>query len=120
MRPAAEIEATLDENGFNRGLSFDREMLPYCGRTLRVKDRVDRLIDDKTGRMLKIPKDCLILEGAVCSGERSAGRWFCPREIHAFWREAWVSRVEESEHAPGSDHPPSSVAERSMPRVREP
>ena len=90
VRPAAEIEATLDENGFNRGLSFDREMLPYCGRTLRVKDRVDRLIDDKTGRMLKIPKDCLILEGAVCSGERSAGRWFCPREIHAFWREAWV------------------------------
>ena len=119
VRPAAEIEATLDENGFNRGLSFDREMLPYCGRTLRVKDRVDRLIDDKTGRMLKIPKDCLILEGAVCSGERSAGRWFCPREIHAFWREAWVSPVEESEHAPGSDHPPSSVAERSMPRVRE-
>ena len=32
--------------------------------------------------MLKIPKDCIILEGAVCSGERSTGRWFCPREIY--------------------------------------
>jgi hypothetical protein len=96
VRSPEEIAATLDETGHNRRLSFDREMLPYCGRTLRVKDRVDRIIDDKTGRMLKIPKDCLILEGSVCSGERSAGRWFCPREIYPFWREAWVRRVEES------------------------
>jgi len=70
-------------------------MLPYCGRTLRVKDTVERIIDDKTGRLLKLPKDCLILEGAVCSGDRTAGCWFCPREIYSFWREAWVERVEE-------------------------
>ena len=120
VRPPAEIATTLDERGFNRGLSFDREMLPYCGHTFRVKDRVDRIVDDKTGRMLKIPKDCLILDGAVCSGERSAGRWFCPREIYPFWREAWLQRVGGAEPAPGSDQPPSSVAERSMPRVREP
>jgi hypothetical protein len=116
VRPPAEIEAALDECGFNRGLSFDREMLPYCGHTFRVKDRVDRIIDDKTGRMLKIPKDCLILDGAVCSGERSAGRWFCPREIYPFWREAWVQRVEEDEGAPES----SAAAERPVPGVREP
>jgi hypothetical protein len=94
VRRPAEIAATLDETGHNRGLSFDREMLPYCGRTLRVKQRVERIIEDKTGRMLKLPKDCLILEGAVCSGERTAGCWFCPREIYPFWREAWVERVE--------------------------
>jgi hypothetical protein len=99
VRPPAEIAATLDERGFNRGLSFDREMLPYCGRTFRVKDRVERIIDDKTGRMLKIPKDCLILDGAVCPGERSTGRWFCPREIYPYWREAWVRRVEEPDGA---------------------
>jgi hypothetical protein len=34
VRSPAEIAATLDENGLNRGLSFDREMLPYCGRTV--------------------------------------------------------------------------------------
>ena len=108
VRSPAEIEATLDDQGLNRGLSFDREMLPYCGRTLRVKDRVERLINETTGRMLKIPKDCIILEGAVCSGECSTGRWFCPREIYPFWREAWLRRVEDSErgtkraeHAPG-------------------
>jgi hypothetical protein len=97
VRPPDEIESTLDEKGSNRGLSFDREMLPYCGRTVRVKDTVDRIIDEKTGRMLKIPKDSIILEGAVCSGERTPGAWFCPREIYPFWREAWVRPVEGSD-----------------------
>jgi hypothetical protein len=93
VRPPTEIAATLDENGLNQGLSFDREMIPYCGRTFRVKDRVQRIIDDKTGRMLKIPKDCIILDGVVCSGECSVGRLFCPREIYAYWREAWLYRA---------------------------
>ena len=33
--------------------------------------------------------------GPVCSGECSTGRWFCPRAIYPFWREAWLDRVEE-------------------------
>jgi hypothetical protein len=99
VRDPKEIEDTLDEKGFNRGLSFDREMLPYCGRTVRVKETVDRIIDEKTGRMLKIPKDSLVLEGAVCSGERTPGCWFCPREIYPFWREAWVRPVEGSDRS---------------------
>ena len=94
--PQARSRPRLTKDGQNRGLSFDREMLPYCGRTFRVKDRVRRIIDDKTGRMLNIPKDCLILDGVVCSGERSAGRWFCPRQIYPYWREAWLRRVEQS------------------------
>ena len=96
VRSPAEIATTLDERGLNLGLSFDREMLPYCGRKFRIKDRVRRIVDDKTGRMLKIPKDCLILEGAVCSGERTPGNWFCPRQIYPFWREAWLRRIEEA------------------------
>jgi hypothetical protein len=59
VRSPAEIAATLDDGGFNRGLSFNREMLPFCGRTFRVKERVQQIVDDKTGRMLKIPKDSL-------------------------------------------------------------
>lgn len=95
VRPPEEIARTLDADGLTRGLSFDREMLPHCGRTLRVQDRVQRLIDDRTGRMLEISGDCLILEGVVCTGERSIGRWFCPREIYPYWREAWLERVDE-------------------------
>ncbi len=97
VRDRDQIEATLDEEGFNRKLSFDREELPYCGRTMRVKDRVERIIDEKTGRMLKIRKDCLILQGAVCRGESTPGHWFCPRQIHAYWRESWVEPVERAE-----------------------
>jgi hypothetical protein len=103
VRSPSEIEATLDDQGLNRGLSFDREMLPYCGRKFRVKDKVQRIIDDRTGRMLKIPKDCLVLDGAVCSGARSAGRWFCPRQIYPFWREAWLSRVDDSQDTESED-----------------
>jgi hypothetical protein len=103
VRSPDEIEATLDEKGMNRGLSFDREMLPYCGRTVRVVDTVDRIIDDKTGRILKIPKDSLILEGAVCSGQRTPGCSFCPREIYPFWREAWVRPVRGSDRSEPAD-----------------
>ena len=94
VRSAEEIAPTLDENGFNRRLSFDREMLPYCGRTFRVKDRVERIIDERTGRMLRIPGDCLTLDDVVCSGHCSVGRWFCPREVYPYWREAWLRPVE--------------------------
>jgi hypothetical protein len=97
VRSPTEIAGTLDEKGLNRGLSFDREMLPFCGRTLRVRDKVRRIVDDKTGRMLNIPKDCVILEGAVCSGERSPGTWFCPRQIYPYWRESWLRRVEKAD-----------------------
>ena len=98
VRSPEEIARTLDGDGLNRGLSFDREMLPFCGRTCVVKDRVSRIIDDRTGRMLQISADAIILEGAVCSGERSVGRWFCPREIYPFWREAWLVRARTSRH----------------------
>jgi hypothetical protein len=105
VREPEEIARTLDADGLLRGLSFDREMLPYCGGTYRVQDRVQRLIDDRTGRMIEIPSDCLILRGVVCSGERSYGRWFCPREIYPYWREAWLRPVDESAETAGSEPP---------------
>jgi hypothetical protein len=108
VRSRTDIAPTLDANGRNRGLSFDREMLPYCGGTFSVKDSVQRIIDERTGRMIHISRDCFILEGVVCSGERSIGRWFCPRQIYPYWREAWLRRIDEprqrSERPLGSEH----------------
>jgi hypothetical protein len=96
VKSREEIVATLGPDGKNRGLFFDLEMLPYCGGTYRVKKRVTRFIDDRSGgRMIELKSDCVTLEGVVCSGERSEVRWFCPREIQSFWREAWLRRVEE-------------------------
>ncbi len=100
VRSPEEIQRTLDDKGHNHGLSFDREMLRYCGQTLRVKARVSRIIDETSGRLIHIRRDAIMLEGSVCSGECSMGRWFCPREIFPYWREAWLERVEEPGHVP--------------------
>ena len=94
VRSPEEIAQTLNKQGRNRGLWFDAEMLPYCEGTFRVKDRVRRIINESTGEMLELKRDCVILEGVVCSGDRSIGRWFCPRAIYPYWREAWLRRVD--------------------------
>ena len=33
IRSKEEIEPTLDAEGRNKGLWFDREMVPFCGKT---------------------------------------------------------------------------------------
>jgi len=93
VRTPEEIRKTLSPKGKNRGLWFDREMLPFCGKTYRVRRRVTRIVDERTGRMITMKSDCITLDGVACSGERSLGRWFCPRAIFPFWRESWLRRV---------------------------
>lgn len=91
VKSRREILATLDAGHKNRGLTFDREMVRFCGQTFRVLRRVDRLIHDRNGRMLKISNDCIILEGVTCSGEYNK---FCPRNVYPYWREIWLKRAE--------------------------
>jgi hypothetical protein len=85
-----QILATLDENLHNRGMGFDEEMSRFCGQTAIVQARVERCIDDKTGRLLTMKNPCIILESIVCGGVYSAN---CPREFVPFWREVWLERV---------------------------
>jgi hypothetical protein len=94
VKSRRQIEATLNDKGKNRGLWFDREMLAYCGQVLRVRRRINRFIDERTGEMVELHSDCVTLDDAVCSGENSLGRWFCPRAIFAYWREGWLERVD--------------------------
>jgi hypothetical protein len=89
-----EIAETLDINNKNRGLQFDIEMVPYCGGTYRVLRRVEKIIDERSGRMLTLPNDCIILEGVVCKACFSDKRLFCPRSIYSYWREIWLKRVD--------------------------
>ncbi|MDP9130181.1 MAG: hypothetical protein M3N35_07315 [Candidatus Binatota bacterium] len=91
-----EILATLDENRSNRGLTFDAELVPYCGKIYRVQTRVHRFIDEQTGRMKKLKTPAVILDGVVCKSRFSGQRMFCPREIYLWWREIWLERVEEA------------------------
>lgn len=92
VRSREEIEATLDDKHAVRGLRFSGEMLPYCGKRARVLARVDRIIDEKTGRMLKL-RDCVILEDVWCQGTFRA---LCRRKIYTYWRECWLKRVTET------------------------
>lgn len=93
VKSRKEIIATLDTRSKNRGLWYDVEMWRFSGGTYRVHSRVERIINEKTGRMINIPGPCVILEGVVCSGERSRNRLFCPRSIYPYWREIWLRRV---------------------------
>ena len=92
-----EILRTLDTNNKNRGLWFDVEMVPYCGKTARVLKKVTKIINEKTGKMMNLPNDCLILDGVYCRGEYSRERLFCPRSIYSYWREIWVRRVDHAQ-----------------------
>lgn len=96
VRSLEEIAATLTPDGRSSGMWFDREMVPYCGGTYRVRQRITRFIDEfrHPGKMVHLVKNpAVTLEGVVCTGNLSARRWFCPREITLYWRECWLRRV---------------------------
>jgi hypothetical protein len=95
VRSEEEIKATLNRNWKNRGLVFEQEMLRYCGKTYRVLGRVNHLIDEKSGRMIRLANDCVILDGCHCAGLDNTARLFCPRSPYFYWREAWLRRVED-------------------------
>ena len=61
-----QILETLDSRAYNRGLSFDAELVPYCGKVFRIRTRVERFIDEKTGKMMKMKTPAVILDGAYC------------------------------------------------------
>jgi hypothetical protein len=94
VRSRDEIMGTLGATRKYRGLWFDIEMEPHCGKTYKVLARVERLINERTGRMTRIGGDCIVLEGVACSGCLSKDRLFCPRALYPFWREIWLRRVQ--------------------------
>jgi hypothetical protein len=102
IKSREEIVATLDQTNRNRGLSFDGEMSNYCGRTARVRARVNRLIDESTGEMIDINSDCIILEGVVCAADYHR---FCSRAIYPYWREIWLEKIDRAPHQNGSTPP---------------
>jgi hypothetical protein len=107
VKSKEEIAATLNPQGRSKGLWFDREMMPYCGGTYRVRRRVSHFINDQDGKMIELKSDCVTLEGVVCSGDLSLRRWFCGRAIFPYWRESWLRRV-DTPAAPSAAARPSA------------
>ena len=88
-----EILATLNVDARNRGLYFDPEAVPFCGKTYPVLRRVEKIVDEKTGKLVKLKGDAIILDGAVCEARYAKCRRFCPRGIYPYWREIWLERA---------------------------
>ncbi len=86
--PRGEIAATLDARNRNRGLWFDEDMIKHCGHSYSVLKRVERIIDDASGRMLEMKTPCILLAGADASGEFLR---LCAQHEYPFWRELWLS-----------------------------
>jgi hypothetical protein len=96
VKPYREILSTLNMRRKNRGLLFDKEMVPYCGGEYRVQRRVSKIINEKTGKMEEMKTPSIVLDSVVCQSRYSECRLFCPRSIYPFWREIWLERLPES------------------------
>jgi hypothetical protein len=88
-----EILQTLDANLRNRGLRYNAEMTPVCGGRFRVAQRVDRIIEEKSGRMISMKKPCITLEGVYCQALYTDYSLLCPRRVTPWFREAWLKRA---------------------------
>lgn len=96
VKSIEQISATLNADNNNRGLSFDPEMLKYCGRTAKVLRRVDRIVDESSGRMLEMKTPCIVLADVICTADYHRS---CPRGVYSYWREIWLERVPAPEWA---------------------
>jgi hypothetical protein len=96
VRSKYDIMCTLNRSLKNRGLFFGVPMVRFCGNTYRVLRRVERIIDEKNGKMLNMRGSCLVLDGVACNGCLTIYRMFCPRSVYPFWREIWLERVEHA------------------------
>ena len=94
-----EILETLTHDGKNRGMYFDAELVPFCGRIFRVKAMVENFIDEEVGVMRHMKTPAAILENVYCQSLYTGKRTFCTRAYCSWWREAWLERVTDEEAA---------------------
>ena len=93
VKSQQEILATITKGGTNRGLLFDKEMVPFCGKVFRVKTRVTTFVHEKTGRLTGLKTPAVILENVWCQSRYSNNKMYCPRSLYIWWREVWLERV---------------------------
>lgn len=90
VRSFDEIVTTLDKHGKNKGLTFEPDMKIFCGKQFKVRNRLDKMILERSGKMIDV-KNSVILEGVTCECYFAFGG--CPRKEFQYWREIWLKRV---------------------------
>lgn len=91
VRPWAEIQSTLDENKRCKGLTFMPDMESFCGKSFRVRKRVQAIFDERAWRMLKI-KSTFLLDDCICEGRGMYDKEGCDRCCYYFWKEDWLRK----------------------------
>ena len=102
VRSHEEIKRTISTGNKNRGMWFDHEMVKFSGRTYRVARRVDKIIDEVSGKMLTMKEPCVVLDKVWCTAEYTDSRLLCRRAVTTYWRENWLERSDGSQAQPTS------------------
>jgi hypothetical protein len=92
VRTKEEILSTLDADGRLDELPFMPEMLPYCGRKMRVGKRAHKTCDPAVGIVARKMENTVHLENIRCNGSAHDG---CEAACLIFWKEAWLKRVDD-------------------------
>lgn len=87
VKSLEEMRDTLDTKGRNRGLTCDIEVGKFCGKTYKVRHRLDRMISEPSGEMRTV-QGTVVLDGINCMCARALGG--CPRSDFMYWREIWL------------------------------
>ncbi len=90
-----EILKTITPRLENRGLKYNVEMTPSCGQRFRVAQRVQRIIEEKSGRMMTFKNPCITLEGVYCRALYTPYSLLCTRRVTPYFREIWLRRVSD-------------------------
>ena len=90
-------------SGKLKEFGLDVEMVKYSGGRYRVQMRVDRLINEQTGKMMRMKQPCIQLEAVYCRAECTRWRLGCPRAMNTYWREIWLRKIQEKDAATISD-----------------
>lgn len=95
-----QIQLTLNHWNELKGCSFLPEMWQYCETTQKVLQPVTRFVDERDSRVKKV-KGVYLLEGVNCHGFELYGR--CDRACFYFWREEWLSPINQYEEKKGEE-----------------
>ena len=109
LKSPQQIAETLDAKGRNRGLLLDyNAVCKFGGGRYRVRTRIDRMINEATGKMCKLD-NTVILDEVSCTCHSVVGG--CPRQDPVFWREIWLKRVTTATTDTGNPLPETQAAQ---------
>jgi hypothetical protein len=84
--PWQKLIRTLDMNGTLGSLPFMPEMLPYCGKRLKITKRLERTCEEIERGMRRI-SNVVFLDDLRCDGSAHGG---CQKGCSILWKDAWL------------------------------